>query len=195
MRNKKLLFFKSTIILVLALVIHTPECSAKGNAVGKAIGGSIKKAKKMLGDVKKMFKCIVPIGKAFASVAKNPNNGKKAMQSISKCMKSVKDLSKICDSPATLALTAVPEVGPSIGHGCGIASKYEMKYDSIMDKIGGAGSLASGSTDGLESAVDENVPAKKSKKKSKNTSDDDTSDGSGNKPPAGNSSAKKRKRN
>ncbi len=186
MQNKKLLFLKSAMLLVLALVIHTPECSAKGSPagktmkkVGKAVGGSMKKAKKMLGDVKKMFKCVVPIGKAFASAAKNPKKGKKALQSINKCMKSVKDLSKTCDNPAMLGLTAVPEVGPQLSHGCGIASKYEGKYDSIMAKIEQAESFASNPTAGLESAADSHLA----------TGDDDTSDGS-----AGQSSTNKRKR-
>ena len=103
---------------------------------------------------KKIFKCIAPIGKAFASATKNPKKGKKALQSIDKCMKSVKDLSKICDSPATLALTAVPEAGPQLSHGCGIASKYEGKYDSIMEKIEKAESIVSNPAAAAEATVE-----------------------------------------
>ena len=115
----------------------------------------MKKAKKLLGDVKKIFKCIAPIGKAFASATKNPKKGKKALQSIDKCMKSVKDLSKICDSPATLALTAVPEAGPQLSHGCGIASKYEGKYDALMEKVEQAESIASNPAAAAETAAEE----------------------------------------
>jgi hypothetical protein len=150
MKNKKLLFLKSLAIMLFAFCLQTPECSAKGNPagkaikkVGKAVGGSVKKAKKLLGDVKKIFKCIAPIGKAFATAAKNPKKGKKALQSINKCMKSVKDFSKTCDSPAMLALTAVPEVGSQLSHGCGVASKYEGKYDSMMQKVEQAESVGS----------------------------------------------------
>ena len=150
--------------MLFAVCLQTPECSAKGNPagkamkkVGKAVGGSLKKAKKMLGDVKKMFKCVVPIGKAFAIAAKNPKKGKEALKKINKCMKSVKDLSKTCDSPATLALTAAPEVGPQLSHGCGIASKYEGKYDSIMQKVEQAESIASNPTAAAEAAVETEI--------------------------------------
>jgi hypothetical protein len=105
-----------------------------------------------------VFKCIVPIGKAFAMAAKNPKNGKKALSTINKCMKSVKDLSKKCDSPATLVLTAVPDVGSQLSHGCGIASKYEGKYDSIMQKIEQAESLASNPMAAAETAAAEEIP-------------------------------------
>ena len=60
MQNKKLLILKSLAIMLFAFCLQTPECSAKGNPagkaikkVGKAVGGSVKKAKKLLGDVKK----------------------------------------------------------------------------------------------------------------------------------------------
>jgi hypothetical protein len=160
MQIRKLLVLKSLAIMLFAVCLQTPECHAKGNPagkalkkVGKAVGGSMKKAKKLLGDVKKIFKCIAPIGKAFASATKNPKKGKKALQSIDKCMKSVKDLSKICDSPATLALTAVPEAGPQLSHGCGIASKYE-EYDSIMEKIEKAESIVSNPAAAAEATVE-----------------------------------------
>lgn len=157
MKNKKLLFLKSLAIMLFAVCLQSPECHAKGSPAGKAlkkvggaIGGSMKKAKKLLGDVKKIFKCIAPIGKAFASAAKNPKKGKAALQKINGCMKSVKDLSKTCDSPATLVLTAVPDVGSQLSHGCGIASKYEGKYDSMMEKVEKAESVgaAAGVTSG-----------------------------------------------
>ena len=76
------------------------------------------------------------------------------MQSINKCMKSVKNLSKVCDSPATLALTAVPQAGPQLSHGCGIASKYEGKYDSIMEKVERAESMASNPAAAAESKIE-----------------------------------------
>ena len=46
--------------MLFAVCLQTPECHAKGSPAGKtlkkaggAVGGSMKKAKKLLGDVKK----------------------------------------------------------------------------------------------------------------------------------------------
>ena len=65
MQIRKLLVLKSLAIMLFAVCLQTPECHAKGNPsgkalkkAGKAVGGSMKKAKKLLGDVKKILKLI-----------------------------------------------------------------------------------------------------------------------------------------
>lgn len=141
MLNRKSHFLKSIILFITVMLVAIPDGFGKGH--GKNPG-------KFLKEIKKVMKCIPKITKGLTHLASNPKD-KQALNSLQKCMSSVKKMSSTCDQPETMALAAAPDIGGEIAATCATVGKFDIKIQLAEQGVGAAGTLASNPTGAAES--------------------------------------------
>jgi hypothetical protein len=157
MAAKRLHFLKSTVMLLLVMLISTTEGFSKKHHIGnptktlkkgvkkagKAVGGSLKIVDKALvkaglpnsKDIKQTLKCVVPTLKDLDALRKNPKNAvllKKLRQG--KCRKELQILDNDCHGPAVFVASMIPNVGGAISYVCGQVGSVNSRVESALDK-------------------------------------------------------------
>ena len=85
-----------------------------------------------LAELTKVVECSLPVAKGLKKLIGNASPAAVApvLASLKSCMNKLSDVAAKCESPAVMAITAIPTIGQVVAVACSMASSVSAKCDS-----------------------------------------------------------------